>query len=83
VGDGFDLLDSFPDIKRGWSWRSRILKWGGDGSWGWVVVEFTSVGPVEVEVSGDAFDPPASFVDEGVMMPAEHDQIVETGRSAL
>jgi hypothetical protein len=48
-----------------------------------VDAELASVGTVEVEMAGGSFDAPASFVDQGVMMPAEEDQIVETGGSAL
>ena len=59
----------------------------GRGSWnevgtglGWRFdAELASVGPVEVEMAGVPFDPPASFVDQGVVMAAEEDQIVETG----
>ena len=51
---------------------------------GWRVgVEFAPVRPIEAEVAGATLDTPSSFVDQGVVVPAEHDQVVEACGTAL
>ena len=74
-----DLLDGGFDVDAGWAFWLGVVVWGRDRSGFWFDAELASVGPVEVELAGGCFDPPASFVDQGVMMAAEEDQIVETG----
>ena len=68
---------------RGWAFRPGVVEWGRGRSGWWFDAELASVGPVEVELAGFPFDPPASFVGQGVVMAAEEDQIVETGGTAF
>ena len=63
-----------------WAFRPGVVVWGRDRSWWRFDAELASVGPVEVEIAGFPLDAPASFVDQGVVMSAEEDQIVEAGR---
>ena len=78
-----DLLYGSFEVHAWWAFRPGVVVWGGNWSWFRVDAELASVGTVEVEMAEGSFDAPTSFVDQGVMMPAEEDQIVETGGSAL
>ena len=78
-----DLLDGGFEVDAGWAFRLGVVVWGGDWSWCRVDAELASVGTVEVEVTGGSFDAPASLVDQGVVMSAEEDQIVEAGGPTL
>ena len=59
------------------------MEWGGVWS-GWALgSELASVGSVEVELAWGSFDSPPSFVDQGVVMPAEEDQIFEARKPSF
>ena len=71
------------DVDHWWPFRPGFVEWGGVWS-GWGLgSELAPVGSVEVEVAWGSFYSPPSFVDQGVVMPAEEDQIFEARKPSF